>query len=60
VTIYQFLVPFIAVLMGALFLDEGVRLEQLVGGGVIVLGVVIARSDRVTAFGGWLRERVPG
>lgn len=60
VTIYQFLVPFIAVLMGALFLAEGVRIEQLVGGAVIVLGVVIARSDRLTAFGGWLRDRAPG
>jgi drug/metabolite transporter (DMT)-like permease len=60
VTVYQFLVPFIAVLLGALFLSESVRAEQLVGGAVIVLGLVIARSDRLTAFGGWLRERAAG
>jgi drug/metabolite transporter (DMT)-like permease len=52
---YQFLVPFIAVLLAAAFLAESVRLEQLLGGVVIVLGVAITRADRVTAFGGWLR-----
>lgn len=55
VTVYQFLVPFIAVLLGAMLLDEAVRFEQLLGGAIIVLGVIIARSDRLTAFGGWLR-----
>ena len=60
ITAYQFLVPFLAVLMGAVFLAEPVRLDQLVGGLVIVAGVAIARTDRVTAFGGWLRERIPG
>lgn len=55
ITAYQFLVPFIAVLLGALFLAEPVRIGQLMGGIVIVLGVVITRTDRVTAFGGWLR-----
>lgn len=60
ITAYQFLVPFIAVLIGAAFLSEPIRVEQLVGGAVIVLGVVITRSDRVSAFGGWLRERTPG
>jgi drug/metabolite transporter (DMT)-like permease len=60
ITAYQFLVPFLAVLMGAAFLSEPVRGDQLLGGLVIVLGVVIARTDRVTAFGGWLRERAPG
>jgi drug/metabolite transporter (DMT)-like permease len=57
ITAYQFLVPFMAVLMGAAFLGEPVRVDQLVGGAIIVLGVAIARTDRVTAFGGWLRER---
>ena len=33
--------------------------SQLLGGLIIVLGVAIARTDRVTAFGGWLRERLP-
>lgn len=57
ITAYQFLVPFMAVLMGAAFLAEPIRLDQLLGGIVIVLGVAIARTDRVTAFGGWLRAR---
>jgi drug/metabolite transporter (DMT)-like permease len=60
ITAYQFLVPFMAVLMGAAFLAEPVRLDQLLGGVVIILGVGIARTDRVTAFGGWLRERRAG
>jgi drug/metabolite transporter (DMT)-like permease len=57
ITAYQFLVPFMAVLLGAVFLAEPVRTDQLLGGLIIVLGVAIARVDRVTAFGGWLRER---
>jgi drug/metabolite transporter (DMT)-like permease len=60
VTVYQFLVPFIAVLLGAVFLSEPIRAEQLLGGAIIVLGLIVARSDRLTAFGGWLRERAPG
>ena len=60
ITAYQFLVPFIAVLLGAAFLAEPVRIGQLLGGVVIVLGVIVTRSDRLTAFGGWLRERAPG
>ena len=60
VTVFQFLVPFIAVMLGALFLSEPVRAEQLLGGAIIVLGLIVARSDRLTAFGGWLRERAPG
>jgi drug/metabolite transporter (DMT)-like permease len=59
ITAYQFLVPFLAVLMGAVFLAEPVRPDQLLGGLIIVLGVTIARVDRVTAFGGWLRDRRP-
>jgi drug/metabolite transporter (DMT)-like permease len=60
VTVYQFLVPFIAVMLGAAFLAEPVRPAQLLGGVIIVLGLVVARSDRLTAFGGWLRDRAPG
>jgi len=60
ITAFQFLVPFIAVLLGAAFIEEPVRVGQLIGGVVIVLGVVVTRSDRLTAFGGWLRERTPG
>ncbi|HET7182288.1 MAG TPA: DMT family transporter [Candidatus Limnocylindrales bacterium] len=60
ITAFQFLVPFLAVLMGAVFLAEPVRADQLLGGAIIVLGVALMRTDRVTAFGGWLRERRPG
>lgn len=60
ITAYQFLVPFIAVLLGAVFLAEPIRFGQLLGGVVIVLGVAVTRADRLTAFGGWLRERAPG
>lgn len=60
ITAYQFLVPFMAVLMGAAFLAEPIRFDQLLGGVVIILGVIIARVDRVTTFGGWLRERRTG
>jgi drug/metabolite transporter (DMT)-like permease len=57
ITAYQFLVPFIAVLMAAAFLSEPIRIEQLLGGAVIVLGVVLTRSDRLPGCGGWLRQR---
>jgi drug/metabolite transporter (DMT)-like permease len=60
ITAYQFLVPFIAVLMGAAFLSEPIRIEQLLGGVVIVLGVVLTRSDRAGDLAGWLRSRFPG
>jgi drug/metabolite transporter (DMT)-like permease len=52
---YQFLVPFIAVLLGAAVLSEPIRIGQILGGVIIVLGVAVTRADRVTAFGGWLR-----
>lgn len=57
ITAYQFLVPFIAVLMAAAFLSEPIRIEQLLGGAVIVLGVVLTRSDGAPGLGGWLRQR---
>jgi drug/metabolite transporter (DMT)-like permease len=60
ITAFQFLVPFMAVVMGAIFLAEPVRADQLLGGVIIVLGVALMRTDRVTAFGGWLRGRLPG
>jgi drug/metabolite transporter (DMT)-like permease len=60
ITAYQFLVPFIAVLLGAAFLNEPMRLEQLVGGVVIVLGVALTRSDRAGEVAGWVRSRLPG
>lgn len=45
ITTLQFLVPFVAVLLGAAFLAEPARLGQLVGGAVIVLGVAVARRQ---------------
>lgn len=41
---FQFLVPFFAVLIGAVALGDPVRPEQLVGGVVIVGGVLLTRS----------------
>lgn len=59
ITAYQFFVPFMAVLMAAAFLFEPVRIEQLLGGLVIVLGVAVTRSDRAESFAAWLRGRLP-
>jgi drug/metabolite transporter (DMT)-like permease len=59
ITAYQFLVPFIAVLLGAAFLSEPMRLEQVVGGLVIVLGVALTRTDRAGDLAGWVRSRLP-
>ena len=59
ITALQFLVPFIAVLLGAAFLSEPIRIGQLLGGVVIVLGVVMTRSDRASDLAGWLRSRLP-
>jgi drug/metabolite transporter (DMT)-like permease len=39
----QFLVPAIAVVLAAIFLDEAVRIGQIVGGAVIVAGVLLTR-----------------
>jgi len=44
ITAFQFLVPFIAVLLGAIFLAEVIEPAQIVGGAVIILGVAIARA----------------
>ena len=43
-TFYQFLVPAFAVAMAAIFLGEAIVAGQLAGGGVIVLGILVARS----------------
>jgi drug/metabolite transporter (DMT)-like permease len=48
VTTAQFLVPAGAVLLGAVFLAEPVGLAQVVGGGVIVLGVWLTRRNALT------------
>lgn len=59
ITNYQFLVPFIAVILGGLFLAEAIRPEQIVGGAVIVLGVALTRAGGRLDIAGWVRERLP-
>lgn len=44
ITAYQFLVPAFAVVLAFLFLGEPIRLAQLLGGAVIVLGVAVTRG----------------
>jgi len=41
---YQFLVPALAVVLAAIFLDEAIRPGQVIGGLVIVAGVLITRG----------------
>lgn len=53
----QFLVPFGAVLLGALFLAEPVGLIQLVGGVIIIAGVALTRRRTVLPAGA--RRRRP-
>jgi drug/metabolite transporter (DMT)-like permease len=40
----QFLVPAIAVVLAAVFLGEQIRVEQVIGGVIIVLGILVARG----------------
>ena len=47
ITGLQFLVPFIAVLLGAAFLSEAIQPAQLAGGAVIIAGVAITRAIRL-------------
>jgi drug/metabolite transporter (DMT)-like permease len=44
--VYSNLVPFVALLGGALFLDEPVRWPQLAGGGLIIGGLLVVRRYR--------------
>jgi drug/metabolite transporter (DMT)-like permease len=50
---FQFLVPPMTVVLAALFLHESIRVEQLIGGVVIVAGILVARRStlRVPAGG---------
>ena len=48
VMLFQFLVPAFAVVMAAFFLGEAIVLGQVIGGLVIVLGILVARSRRLT------------
>ena len=49
VMFFQFLVPGFAVIMAAFFLGEAIVVGQVVGGLVIVLGILIARSRRLAS-----------
>ena len=51
---FQFLVPALAVALAAVFLAEQIRVEQIIGGVVIVLGILVARGGR--RIGGRRRE----
>jgi drug/metabolite transporter (DMT)-like permease len=55
ITTLQFLVPFIAVLLGAAFLAEPIRPTQLAGGAVIILGVAITRAFAVGGLAARIR-----
>ncbi len=57
ITGLQFLVPFIAVLLGATFLSEAIQPAQLVGGAVIIAGVAITRALRLPWLGGLIAPR---
>lgn len=59
ITAFQFLVPFIAVVLGALFLAEAIQPAQLIGGAVIIAGVSITRAMSVGALVGRIRALVP-
>jgi drug/metabolite transporter (DMT)-like permease len=52
--LFQFLVPAFAVVLAAAFLGEAIVVGQLIGGGVIVLGILVARSP---ARSRWRRAR---
>ena len=51
ITNLQFLPPALAIVMAAVFLGEQILPTQLIGGAVIVLGVVVARRDRLAIRG---------
>jgi drug/metabolite transporter (DMT)-like permease len=55
ITALQFLVPFIAVLLGAAFLAEPIQPTQLAGGAVIILGVAITRAFAVGGLAARIR-----
>ena len=60
ITAFQFLVPFITAVMGAVALSEPILPAELVGGAVIVLGVAITRlGSRGRGFAARLRVLLP-
>jgi len=58
ITAFQFLVPFMAVVLAAIFIGEPVRTAQIAGGAVIVGGVALTRARSIDV-GGWLRDLLP-
>jgi drug/metabolite transporter (DMT)-like permease len=46
ITAFQFLVPAVAVVLAAIFLDEPIQAAQILGGVVIVLGILVTRAGR--------------
>jgi drug/metabolite transporter (DMT)-like permease len=44
-SVFQFLVPAFAVVLGAVFLAEGIRAGQVLGGAIIVAGILLTRRD---------------
>ena len=55
---YQFLVPAIAVLLALVFLSEPVRLGQVIGGVVIIVGVLITRGGAPFRVPAGVRSRI--
>lgn len=50
ITAFQFLVPAFAVVLAFVFLDEPIRLAQIAGGAVIVLGVALTRRGSLAGL----------
>jgi drug/metabolite transporter (DMT)-like permease len=59
VTNYQFLTPFVTLVLAAVLLSEPILPGQLVGGVVIGLGILIARGDARRLASRTL-DRIPG
>lgn len=49
VAVYFFAQPIVGVLLGAVFLDESIGIEILVGGILLILGVYVVNRDRQSA-----------
>jgi drug/metabolite transporter (DMT)-like permease len=47
--LFQFLVPAFAVVLASFFLGEAIVIGQVIGGGVIVLGILVSRSRLLAA-----------
>jgi drug/metabolite transporter (DMT)-like permease len=58
ITSFQYIIPFAAVVLAFVFLDEPIRPGQLLGGVVIVAGIVIARREQLVP--GRVRRFLPG